>query len=174
MTRLAASLSDAARRSLAQELAGRVVRAGLEADLEVVVVTADEDVAAFMHRLDVNVWEDQGNDLSQAATGAIAKIPRDSWVVAHADLPLISPGALRSVDQRLVTDTVLVPSSDGGTNVIGSKGMFPFSYGTGSFQRHFASVPSAIVVTDPRLAIDVDLPAHLSAVDLASSTTLER
>ena len=76
------------------------------------------------------------------------------------------PLALASI---LATGTVLVPSSDGGTTVLGSTGPFAFSYGPGSFHRHLALRPDATVRIDPALMVDVDTIAHLDAL-----TTLGR
>ncbi|MGI9585398.1 MAG: NTP transferase domain-containing protein [Acidimicrobiia bacterium] len=174
MTRLSDTLSEADRRQLTRDLAVRVVLSGLEADLRVVVVTANREVAAFMQEIDVGIHDDPERGLSAAAAAAAADIRNGPWVVAHADLPLVAPNALRQVAQIVATDTVLVPSLDGGTNVIGSRGAFPFSYGKGSFHRHLASFPSAVVLTDPRLAVDIDLPVHLQAVDAPTSATIER
>jgi 2-phospho-L-lactate guanylyltransferase (CobY/MobA/RfbA family) len=61
-----------------------------------------------------------------------------------------------------VKRTVLVPSSDGGTNVIASRGWFPFAFGPNSFEHHFATVPTAAVMPSPELSIDIDTPVHLS------------
>jgi 2-phospho-L-lactate guanylyltransferase len=174
MTRLSDSLSPTSRGNLARDLAERVVSAGLAADLNVVVVTSNDEVTASMGPLEVAAWADPGGGLTLAATHAVERVGDEPWIVAHGDLPLVSPKALRRVVQELDTATVLVPSSDGGTNVIASRGQFRFSYGVGSFHRHLASVPTALVLTDPRLAIDIDLPAHLGAVDLYPSATIER
>jgi len=59
--------------------------------------------------------------------------------------------------------TVLVPSQDGGTNLIASEGPFPFAYGPGSFHRHFASVPRATIISTAELSIDIDSPTQLAA-----------
>jgi 2-phospho-L-lactate guanylyltransferase (CobY/MobA/RfbA family) len=59
--------------------------------------------------------------------------------------------------------SAIVPSYDGGTNVIGGHADdFPFSFGPGSFQRHLAKAPSAVVVTLPRLVLDLDTPRDLA------------
>lgn len=148
--------------------------AGREAGLKVVVVTSDSDVVNHMTKLGVPTWGDPGKGLSHAASYAVERLGQDSWIVAHGDLPLVSAADFHDVAEILHARTVLVPSSDGGTNVIGSKGSFPFSYGVSSFHRHLASAPDAIVSTNPNLCVDVDLPTHLSAVPWLDVTTLSR
>ena len=83
--------------------------------------------------------------------------------MVHGDLPLISPRAIAQVANALVSSPILVPSHDGGTSVVAGFGRFPFSYGIGSFRRHFAARPDALVMVSEELAIDIDTPLHLAA-----------
>jgi 2-phospho-L-lactate guanylyltransferase len=174
LTRLSGSITASARRRLVRDLASGVVQAGLAADLNVVVVSSDPEVISAMTKMGVPTWEDPGGGLSQAAGHAVDQIGQDSWIVAHGDLPLVSADDLHHVAGMLESRTVLVPSSDGGTNVIGSRGPFAFSYGVGSFHRHLASAPAALVVASPGLCVDVDLPVHLSAVPWLNTATIGR
>ena len=70
--------------------------------------------------------------------------------------------------------TVLVPSYDGGTNVIAGTGSgFRFSYGMASFHRHLAANPDATVLTHPLLALDLDTGDDLArALELDTGTWL--
>jgi len=86
------------------------------------------------------------------------------WLVIHADLPLVTSDAIAAVADASQSTTVLVPSYDGGTTVIASRGTFPFSYGVGSFQRHYASAPNATIIVSPELSIDIDTEHGLEFV----------
>ena len=164
MTRLAPILDSDARRSLLRTLAGGVVRAGLDAGLDVIVVTSDHEVRAWAESLGVDVREDPGEGLDTAAGSATSGI-EGPWIVAHADLPMVHATALRHVAELARTGrTVLVPSLDGGTTIVGSTGAFPFSYGPGSFHRHLAAAPTAVVAPSAALSVDVDTSVQLTAL----------
>src|SRR5665811_1981594 len=61
--------------------------------------------------------------------------------------------------------TVLAPSHDGGTSLVGGMlNPFPFRYGPGSFRRHLSAVLGhARVLVRPGLALDLDRPRDLRA-----------
>jgi 2-phospho-L-lactate guanylyltransferase (CobY/MobA/RfbA family) len=75
---------------------------------------------------------------------------------------LVTPAALSSVFALAARSLVIVPSHDGGTNVIAGRGtIVEFSYGQASFHRHLAQNPGALVVTSPQLALDLDTSLDL-------------
>lgn len=162
MTRLGLSLDSRQRSDLSIMLATRSLSAASHAGLMVTVVTADAAVTRWAQDLGVTVAPDEGNNLSEATAHHVATLGSEPWLVLHADLPAVDETAVRLVadaaDLRL---TALAPSLDGGTNVLASTGPFPFAYGPGSFHRHLAASPGATVVVDPRLALEVDTPAHV-------------
>ena len=97
------------------------------------------------------------------------------WLMIHSDLPLITPRAIEVVADACESTTVIVPSYDGGTTVIASRGSFDFSYGIGSFQRHYASAPEATIISSPELSIDIDTPHGLELVrDLLGKDSTSR
>jgi 2-phospho-L-lactate guanylyltransferase len=164
MTRLAPVLDSDARHALVRTLAERVVRAGLDAGLDVVVVTSDHEVRTWAESLGVDVREDPGDGLD-TAVGSATSLIDGPWIVAHADLPMVHATALRHVAEIARTGrTVLVPSLDGGTTIVGSAGAFPFSYGPGSFHRHLAAAPTAVVAPSAALSVDIDTSAQLIAL----------
>ncbi len=163
MTRLAPILSPSQRRQLAVMLAGRVVDATLEAGLRTIVVTDSPDVWRWAVQRSVATCNDPGDGLSAAAAAGVASGGDKPWMVIHADLPLVQPSSIATVASEARTSTVIVPSQDGGTNVISGYGRFPFSYGAGSFHRHLAAVPHARVLVSRSLSIDIDTPEHLAA-----------
>lgn len=163
MTRLSGVLTSDARSALAMELAERVVRAGVDAGLDVRVVTADPTVESLSGQMGVSVVADPGAGLDGAATAGVATAGEDAWIVVHADLPFVTAEALDEVAHIARRSRVLVPSADGGTNVIGGRGRFPFSFGPGSFTHHLAACPDAVISSSRALSVDIDTALHLRA-----------
>lgn len=163
MSRLSAVLDIDGRSRLARELCTRAVNAAVQADLDVAVVSSSPDVIDWAESIDLHVLEDPRMGLSAAAASATASLDGSPWIVLHADLPLVSMLGLRHIADLGSNHTVLVPSQDGGTNVIASTGTFPFAYGSGSFHRHFAAAPHATIISNAELSIDIDTPLQLSA-----------
>ncbi|MCL1598805.1 MAG: NTP transferase domain-containing protein [Actinomycetia bacterium] len=163
MSRLDGVLTRPQRQHLARLLADRVVSATTSAGLTTMVVTRSNDVWSWAITKGLAVGDDPGTGLSDAAASGVASAEGHPWLVIHADLPLVTSEAIDDVATIAERSTVLVPSSDGGSSVIGGFGRFPFSYGPGSFHRHLAAVPSAVVVPSPMLSVDIDTPAHPGA-----------
>jgi 2-phospho-L-lactate guanylyltransferase len=164
MTRLSGRLDPGERALLASTLAARVLQAGEEAGLEPRVVTSDAQVGAWARDRSFAVVRDPGMGLDAAADAGVRAVGNRRWLVVHADLPLADAEALSTAASILATDPVIVPSIDGGTTVIGGVGPFAFSYGPGSFHRHLARRPDAVVWIEPALTVDVDTIAHLDAL----------
>lgn len=163
MTRLCSVLGPEDRTRLSLKLATRAATAARGADLDVVVVSSDPQVRSWASTMSVECWPDAGGGLSAAAAAATSTLDQLPWLVLHADLPLVDATALSRVAEASTSGTVLVPSHDGGTNVIASAGEFPFRYGRGSFHRHFAAAPDATIISDAQLSIDIDTPLQLSS-----------
>jgi len=163
MSRLSGVLSPKRRAELSRALCAVAAAAAHNAELNIVVISSSPDVVNWADGHELAVWSDPGSGLSAAASTAVTRMGPDPWMVLHADLPLVTAAALRRVAETCEDAPVLVPSHDGGTNVIASRGPFPFSYGPGSFHRHFAAVPDALIVSTAELSIDIDSPAQLAA-----------
>jgi 2-phospho-L-lactate guanylyltransferase len=173
MSRLSAVLTTDERNMLALELATRAVTAAHAANLGAAVVSSSPNVVAWSATVGADSWPDSGEGLSAAAHGAVAALIGAPWIMLHADLPLVNAPTLKTVADASASGTVLVPSHDGGTNVIASSGAFPFAYGPGSFHRHFAAVPGAMIISNPSLSIDIDTSAQLSSFpELLNVSTL--
>lgn len=170
MSRLSEALDAGARHRLGTRLAEGVVGAVRECALPLVVVTSDDEVSQMARRVGARLVADPADGLDGAAAAGVEAASSEQWIVMHADLPLVDADSLGQV-ARLVArgDTVVVPSLDGGTNVVASAGTFPFAFGPSSFHRHLAARPYAVVLPDPRLAVDIDTPNHLAAVGIGSS-----
>jgi 2-phospho-L-lactate guanylyltransferase len=168
MTRLSDALDPDERSRLARNLASGVFVAAATAGLRILVITSDTEVAAWSGAHGASVCDDPGTGLSGAARAGVSMSGSSPWLVIHADLPLVTPKAIETVATACESTAVVVPSYDGGTTVLGGRGEFPFSYGPGSFQRHYASAPNATIIVSPELSIDIDTPRHLGAfIDLA-------
>lgn len=166
--RLAAHLPEQDRAELARTLATRVVEAA--APLAVVVVTGAPEVREWAGALGLDVVDDPGRGLDEAAragVGHLRELGAVRAVVAHGDLPfaesLVALG--RDLSRPIVA---LVPCHrDDGTNVCSLPVDLPFrfSYGPGSFRRHAAEVRrlglGLRVVRRADLAFDVDVAADL-------------
>jgi len=163
MTRLVSVLSASERSALIRELCDRAAAAALGAGLRTVVVSSSSDVLSWAARRGLDSFPDPGEGLSRAAHEAVASLGDTPWIVLHTDLPMVSSRRLAQVAKVPVGRPVLVPSHDGGTNVVASTGRFPFSYGGGSFHRHFSAVPDAAIISNTELSIDIDGPAQLVA-----------
>jgi 2-phospho-L-lactate guanylyltransferase len=173
MTRLSGVLDERARAELGRELAARAIAAAKAANLDVTVVSSSPHVTRWSAMLGVAWCPDPGGGLSATAAETVASLRGDPWIVLHADLPLVNAHALSEVAHLSAFRTVLVPSHDGGTNVIAAEGDFPFAYGPGSFHRHFSAVPDATIVSNPELSIDIDTPLQLSSFpELLDASTL--
>lgn len=167
MTRLSPLFSAEQRRSIAMSLATHVSDTCHAAGFEVRIVSASDDVRAWSSARGWTTIDDHGPDLSTAMSHAVRVVP-GPWIVVHADLPLIDADILRRVGSEADTaGTALAPSLDGGTNVIASVGPYAFAFGPDSFTAHLARSPSASVVIDRRLALELDVPAHAVALSRA-------
>jgi len=173
MSRLDGVLSPRQRATLTRALCTRAVAAAREAGLRLVAVSSSNDVTRWADQQGSETWPDPGAGLSVAASAAVERMGHDPWIMLHADLPLVTAASLHDVAEAGSRAPVLVPSHDGGTNVIASEGSFPFAYGIGSFHRHFSAVPNATIITTPALSIDIDSPTQLAAFpELIEPSTL--
>jgi 2-phospho-L-lactate guanylyltransferase len=165
--RLAGRLDATMRSRLGRAVAARTAEAATDAGGLVAMVTADSGVAAWARSLGYLVIDETlsgGSGLDGAAASALIEARRRQrpWAVIHADLPLVTPAALGAVFELSKTSTVLVPSYNGGTNVVAGNGSgFRFAYGPGSFHRHLANNTPVVIRPDPQLALDLDTTADL-------------
>ena len=147
---------------LAEHTVGVIHRAGLP----VSIVSSDPAVTmwAAAHAEQV-VPEPSVGGLDAAALAGISAVP-GSWVVVHADLPALRVQDIIAAARLADRTTVIAPSRDGGTSLIGSNGHPPpFCYGPGSFRRHLSAVRGqATILVRPGLALDLDRPWDLTAL----------
>jgi 2-phospho-L-lactate guanylyltransferase len=172
--RLADALDEDQRAALALGMAERVL--GAAGTLPVTVVSSDAEVQAWARAAGLDVVADPGRGLDAAVTAGRdhhRARGRHRVVVAHADLPHAPPGGLVRFATVPAGVVALVPCHrDDGTPVLSVPvdPEFPFAYGPGSARRHAATARglglATLVVRDPALGYDVDVPADLDALDL--------
>jgi len=166
MTRLEGSMERSERRRLITTLARRTVMAAKAADTTVNVITSDPAVRHWAEGLDVEwVAEAIPGDLDTAAAAGVAAAQGDPWLIIHGDLPAVGADDIRTASEIATSGTVLAPSHDGGTPLIGGTLLrFPFRYGPGSFRRHLTAIRGrATVLVRPGLALDLDRSRDVNA-----------
>ncbi|MDJ0663911.1 MAG: 2-phospho-L-lactate guanylyltransferase [Acidimicrobiia bacterium] len=163
--RLSDRLDGATRSRLGRAIAARTATAAADAGAQVAIVSRDPGVTAWAQANGhLTVPEEGPGGLDGAADTALARAAsrQQPWAVIHADLPLVTPDVLAPIFELASSSTVLVPSHDGGTNIIaGASTTFPFAYGTSSFHRHLAARPASVVRAHPQLALDLDTTEDL-------------
>lgn len=165
--RLSDILDPDRRSRLSMALAERTVAAASASRAIPLVLSADALVTEWARSIGVEVVLDPGSSLSAAAAGAVtwASDRRSGWIVCHADLPLVKAADLSPIVAAVAAGrSVLTPSTDGGTNLIGSRlAGFEFSYGVGSFHRHLVAFKDPIIISSTALSLDLDEPNDLEA-----------
>ncbi len=158
LTRLAAALDARERNALMRRLAERTTTAAGDAGAAVTVITGDDAVHIWADERGFAVIDEPDPPGLDAAASAGINGVGGTWMIIHADLPALTATDVERAMQVLDDGRrVLAPSHDGGTSLIGgSDSTFPFSYGVGSFRRHLAAAPDAVVLARPGLALDLD------------------
>jgi 2-phospho-L-lactate guanylyltransferase len=164
--RLAGALPPLARSVASKEMAHRTLQCLDLVGADPLVMAADEEVAAWAAERGWKALVDSG-DLNTAAAAAVKVSVAQGmpWLIVHADLPLLEPSTLIPAIRILLDGgSVISPSRDGGTTLIGSSlPSFRFAYGPGSFHAHLQKMQpeSPMVLVDVRLGIDLDDPSDL-------------
>lgn len=170
--RLSPMLDGAGRSALALAMFRDVLAAAVSCvALEgVAVVTQDEEVLAEARAAGAEEMPEPGglNEALTAAAGKMSKRGIDRIVVIAADIPLATPDAIAAV-LAVDADVTVVPSLDGGTNVLATPpGAFPFLFGRDSARRHLEAARSvglrAVELNVDRMALDIDTPADLQSL----------
>jgi 2-phospho-L-lactate guanylyltransferase len=188
-TRMASLLSQREREQLARAMFRDVLAAALQARslAGVMVVTADEEVAAIAAGAGARVLRETREAGTDAAVRTAARVlcaeSAAGMMVLPCDVPHVT-GAL--VDELASAcarpgSVVLVPSRDGGTNLLASTplDLIETSFGPDSFARHCAAAARAGVApqitTAGGLDLDLDGPEDLgSFLALGSATRSHR
>ncbi len=155
------------RRLLVRRCTERTIAAALATGSGVAVVSDDPEITRLARDAGAMAIAEPrpGSGLDRAAAAVVTAAGADSWLVCHADLPLLGVADLNAcIDVIHRGRAVLAPSWDGGTNLVGGTGPFRFSYGPGSFHRHLAAATDPEVVVRTGLVWDLDRAGDLPAM----------
>ncbi len=163
--RLASEYDPPARALLARSLASHTADVVTAAGVRPLIVSSGPDVMAWAEDRSLEVLADPaGGGLNGAASEVVGYADDRPWLILHSDLPCLTSA---EVDQalRLVRTgrRVIAFSYDGGTSALGGSGVFPFSYGAGSFHHHLHAGHFVSVVATLGFALDIDRPPDLAA-----------
>ncbi len=129
----------------------------------VVLVTADEVIAAEFRDHGVTTVRDAGVGLNAAVTLGLARTPTGGSVaVLLGDLPALTPADLgHALEAAGAHEQSFVPDADGSGTVLrassgGPVGHFTPRFGPGSAARHAADGAARLELDLPRLRTDVD------------------
>lgn len=173
--RLAAVLDQPTRTKLAQAMLADVVAAiaAFAAD-EVALATSDPFAIELAAQYGFEVIRDEANvsetDAIEMATRVCEARGIESALVVPGDIPLIEAADLRAIYHASPTPgSVLVPSTDKrGTNAVlrHPASLFPLRFGNDSFMPHLSAAiatdKSCVVLSLPRIGLDIDTPEDLS------------
>lgn len=164
--RLSAALSMKTRNGLTRAMAAHVAETAASAGLLPLVVTPDAEVSAWATGSAFPWIGDRGAGLDAAADTGVewAAHSGSSWLVVHADLPLLQPAELAEAEglQQQGLQPI-APSADGGTAALGWGPEARFAFGPGSFRRHLARLRDPAVIRSTGLLHDVDTPRDLAS-----------
>ena len=164
--RLAPLLTPLQRSALARATADRVASACVAGGFAITVVTGDETVSHWAASHSAQVVPDPGGGLNSVCAAGVAATT-GPWMVVHGDLPLLDRETAEHARICLGGGgSVIAPSRDGGTNLLGSTTPVRFAYGPGSFHRHLAAVPGATILTGFSTLIELDTPQDLKAASM--------
>lgn len=171
--RLADLLAPEERAELVRRSLSAVLAAVEGAGMEAVVLTSDETVEAEVPaRVRVLGEDPELRGLSAQIERAAKELGLDELLILHADLPLVTAGALRDLVAQAppAPSATLVRPADGGTNamLLRPPGRFPLAYGRGSGDLHEAAAREAGLAVRRAdvavLALDLDTPPDVRAL----------
>ncbi len=138
---------------------------------EVVVITADADVAAFVRQAGHRVMQDCSNNLCGALDAAARQLAADgvkTVLIIPADIPTITSADVDNLIRKHKGGLSISPAiRDGGTNalVCTPPDAVAFCYGKDSARKHLRRAERAGIVSSrlpvPAFFRDVDLPDDL-------------
>lgn len=172
--RLAAVLDQPARTELAQAMLTDVVETiAAYVDDEVTLATSDPFALELARHHGFEIIRDDSNvsetNAIEMATRACDLRGIETTLVIPGDIPLIEAADIRAIyDANPQAGSVLVPSKDKrGTNAVLRRpaALFPLRFGNDSFMPHLgaaiATNKSCVVLSLPRIALDIDTPEDL-------------
>ncbi|HEX6804306.1 MAG TPA: 2-phospho-L-lactate guanylyltransferase [Terriglobales bacterium] len=173
--RLAGLLDQPARTQLARAMLRDVLDSLAQyGSAPVAVVTRDPVAIELARYYSFEVIRDDANagetDAIAMATGTCLGRGMNDVLVIPGDIPLIEAGDLRAIYEAAPSrGSVLVPAADKrGTNAALRRpaSLFPLRFGNDSFMPHLSAAinadASCVVLSLPRIALDIDTPRDLA------------
>jgi 2-phospho-L-lactate guanylyltransferase len=180
--RLAYALDQPARTELAHAMLEDVLDALAESAAdEVSLVTSDAFALELAEHYRFTIIRDDSNLSETAAIEMATRVCESrgvqSTLVIPADIPLIEAADIRAIYEAApAKGTVLVPAADQrGTNSVLRRpaALFPLRFGNDSFMPHLvaaiATRTTCVVLSLPRIALDIDTPEDLQQLVNAGS-----
>lgn len=179
-SRLSGVLSPAERRCLAEAMLRDVLAAvsAAKTGASKAVVTSDCEIREIAQGYGIDTIPLERDDglvpACEAARVRAGELGADALMILPADLPCVAPHDIDAA-VRLHGPSPAVTLSgaarDGGTNLLiaSPPGLIAFRYGPGSLAKHVAEAEAAgaslHLIDNGRLAMDIDTPADLAALD---------
>jgi 2-phospho-L-lactate guanylyltransferase len=180
--RLADVMEQSTRTELAHAMLEDVLEAFAESAAdEVSLVTSDAFALELADHYRFEVIRDDSNLGETAAIEMATRVCESrgiqSTLVIPADIPLIEAADIRAIYEAApAKGTVLVPAADQrGTNAVLRRpaALFPLRFGNDSFMPHLAAAiathATCVVLSLPRIALDIDTPEDLQQLVNAGS-----
>ena len=180
--RLADVMDQPARTELAHAMLQDVLDALAESAAdEVSLVTSDAFALELAEHYRFTIIRDDSNLSETAAIEMATRVCESRGVqttlVIPADIPLIEAADIRAIYKAApARGTVLVPAADQrGTNAVLRRpaALFPLRFGNDSFIPHLAAAiatrTTCVVLSLPRVALDIDTPEDLQQLVKAGS-----
>lgn len=175
-SRLASVLTEEERTFLNYTMLANTLKtlAGVNEIDNILVISRDMSALAMARDFNARtVQEDGSSDLNIAilrATTVAMMYSANSVLVLPADLPLLTPQAVKKLLEKSKQPPVLVINPDrrmDGTNALlmTPPGLVEYRYGKGSFRQHVAQAQNFNVRVEvceiPEISLDLDLPEDL-------------
>jgi 2-phospho-L-lactate guanylyltransferase len=180
--RLAQVMEQSLRTELAHAMLQDVLEALAQAAADdVSLVTSDAFALELAQNFRFEVIRDDSNLSETAAIEMATRVCESRGIqttlVVPADIPLIEAADIRAICEAAPTKgTVLVPAADQrGTNAVLRRpaALFPLRFGNDSFMPHLAAAiatrTTCVVLSLPRIALDIDTPEDLQQLVNAGS-----
>ncbi len=188
-SRLAATMTEDERAELNRTLLEHTLRTltDLKEVEEVLVVSRDSSALALARELGARTVQEDGaptlNTALKRATIVAQVYASRGVLVIPADLPLLSPSAVRALLERAVDPPVVVIAPDRhekGTNalLLSPANLIEYDFGGDSFKRHCERARRAgarlEIVKLPSLELDLDWPEDLELIRKMEAAGLQR
>lgn len=186
-SRLATVLSPEQRHQLAESMFRHVLEVVRDVPqvIGTLVISRDNKALSIAREYDAKTVQETGapelNSALTRATQVVASWGVDSVLVLPADLPLVTSEDIVNIitmDQGMPSVVLASDHNQDGTNALFMRppGVIPYSYGSGSYQRHVEAAKEAGIEArtyfSNQLALDIDVSPDLENYQQVSGITI--